>query len=336
MPSKKRKAVDLTGSSSDSDSSNDRSISLVKTGKSKKGGKEPEKREHGALASEFGKSKELAPRSILFGGQGTGKEHSGRLEHVQPDSDGEGPPPPKRKRKSDTLERPNSVLPFAALNPETPQQRLSRLEYGQATLLFTQRANRAGRPKKKKQSTDASSSEEEGSDTDSGDERDPKKLPNKVCLATVIGADPDAHVRSAVVMTPQAVYPWLPNRFAPTRLSKPRPDKPQAQAHESLDEDEGESTKKSSKKKSTKILLYASKIPLVLIHGNDGPACDKNGAFREKCFPHNASPSFGSSAFIVRRDKQGLYPHRSDPDLAFQSRSSRASPKRSTVTFASR
>ncbi|GAA6020306.1 hypothetical protein JCM8202_002616 [Rhodotorula sphaerocarpa] len=210
MAPKKRKVVDLSVASSDEDSSSSfeppsgpkAGPSKSTTARVKKKKEASPERKHLQLAQANGKSDFLRPRSILFGGKGTGNEHAGLLHGPGHGDEDSTVTAPKRRRKSaEEDEAANALLRFEpdAEEAEDAADRLARLKFGRGSLF---------------------------SDTDDD---------SKATLDTILGKDPDTEAQRALVVSSSVQLPWLRNRFASTRMSKPRPEK----EHLSLSEDEG-------------------------------------------------------------------------------------------------
>ncbi|GAA5991492.1 hypothetical protein JCM10908_005730 [Rhodotorula pacifica] len=253
MKRKAADAVDLTADSGEEASSSathsKRSTSStsgpISTSKPKKQKKKQEApaRKNLDRAFEHAQSGFLAPRSILFGGKGTGKEHGGRLQPEPPsDSDDDADAPKKPKPQHET---PNQTLNFVASRPEDPAELLDRLQYGEPSLLLLERGQ--------------------------GGLEDGTQPSETVGIDMIIGPDPDKHVTTALFAAPKVQTPWLPTRFTTMHLSKQRV-KDEAEAdHESLsdgDVDESKPKKKKKEKKPQKVRPWTKK-PLLIVQDED-------------------------------------------------------------------
>lgn len=312
MAPKKRKVVDLSIASSDEDSSSSfEPPSGPKAGPSKsttarvdkKKEASPE-RKHLELAQENGKSELLRPRSVLFGGKGTGNEHAGLLHGPSHGHEDSTVTAPKRRRKSaEEDEAANALLRFGpdAEEAEDALDRLDRLKFGRGKLFVTTKVDiKRGRPKKGAVDT---SSDESDADDDS-----------KATLDTILGKDPDTEVQRALVVSSSVQLPWLPNRFATTRISNPRPKK----EHLNLSGDEGKDKSDKTikkKKKAAPPRLYAGKIPLLVVHVNGlgaGLKIDPNVVLHRPV-THEAESAIGASLFLASPLHHALVPTRDRP-----------------------
>ncbi|GAA5937989.1 hypothetical protein JCM3775_002418 [Rhodotorula graminis] len=230
----------------------------------------------------------LAPRSKLFGGQGTGVEDRPPA-HLDLTSSGNGTATGKGKGKGKAQAvdgddvapykgRPDGVLPFSLEAGKDGAPTLSiadlraKLEYPDSeTLKTTYVKEKRGRPKgkgkkKKRRSSSSDSSASSDSDSsasDSGDDIDPVGIDN------IVGTDAGWDTVRALVVAPSFQQPWMQNRFSTEHMTKPRdPDTPAARKKQ-------KARKSSEPPKPQKIRLYGShesrkasqvKPPLLLVH----------------------------------------------------------------------
>ncbi|BGP13133.1 hypothetical protein JCM10213_000289 [Rhodosporidiobolus nylandii] len=279
---RKRKAIDLTGDSSDSDAG--RSLSTSSSRRRKRVSSPPTSSaapfkqtptselsasQRMAAASSF-----LAPRSTLFGGSGTGVEKR-ETRHLDTSPEGLAArgkelktASPKRKKLAAT---PDQVLSLGvALEATmTAEEQLEDLEYGDGQLLRTTLPERrVGRPKVKGKGKQR----EEDSDEDD-DEEEKASSPNAaVTFDSIVGDDPEKTVVRALIASPAQQIPWVPNHFATTREVKRR--EPKINKRPKRDADGNELDKHGKIKKMKKAgpstsRLFSNKTPLLLLHRDD-------------------------------------------------------------------
>jgi hypothetical protein len=246
---------------------------------------------------QFSQSPFLAPRSKLFGGKGTGVDErpSITLKKARSTDDDKKDvkitDSPKRRRQSTlftdaTLDGMLEVEGGTAISAE---EQLEELEYGEGALLLTTPSATKGRKKgdskkkggrkkgkgggkgKKKDESGDSSSHEDSSDADS--ERSHGDEPvEPVNFDNIVGDDPDKTVVRALISSPHPQVSWLINRFATLKWPKPREEKivPAKKKQKKNDSDD-EAAKKKARKPATRTQtrIYANKIPLFLLVGED-------------------------------------------------------------------
>ncbi|GAA5892085.1 hypothetical protein JCM8208_001429 [Rhodotorula glutinis] len=237
---------------------------------------------HARLAAQ---SSFLAPRSKLFGGQGTGLEDrpTAHLDRNM-SADGTVPTKDKGKGKAQTVDgddiasykgRPDGTLPFSLRAGKDGSPTLSiddlraKLDYPDMQLLKTTYAKeKRGRPKakgkkKRGRSGDSSSLDPDSSASDSDDDPDP------VHIDKVVGTDAGWDTVRALVVAPSFQIPWIQNRFSTEHMTKPRdPDTPAARKKQ-------KARKSDEPPRPQKIRLYGShetrkasqvKPALLLVH----------------------------------------------------------------------